>query len=45
MSDTKRQTAVVIEEVQDTSCRGTGGVPQFLNSPKIGGHRGLIDND
>ena len=25
------------KEVQDTSCRGSGGVPQLKNSPKIGG--------
>ena len=30
------------KEVQDTSCRGSGGVPQLLKSPKIGGYRGLI---
>jgi hypothetical protein len=30
------------KEVQDTSCRGSGGVPQFKKSPKIGGYRGLI---
>ena len=30
-------------EVQDTSCRGSGGVPQLQKSPKIGGYRGLID--
>jgi hypothetical protein len=31
------------KEVQDTSCWGTGGVPQLLKSPKIGGYRGLIE--
>ena len=31
------------KEVQDTSCRGSGGVPQLKMSPKIGGHRGLIE--
>ena len=31
-------------EVQDTSCRGSGGVPQPLKSPKTGGFRGLINN-
>ena len=30
------------KEVQDTSCRGSGGVPQLQKSPKIGGFRGLI---
>ena len=25
------------KEVQDTSCRGSGGVPQLWKSPKIGG--------
>ena len=30
------------KEVQDTSCRGSGGVPQIIKSPKIGGYRGLI---
>jgi hypothetical protein len=30
------------KEVQDTSCRGSGGVPQLQKSPKIGGYRGLI---
>jgi hypothetical protein len=31
------------KEVQDTSCRGSGGVPpDFKKSPKIGGYRGLI---
>jgi hypothetical protein len=25
------------KEVQDTSCRGSGGVPQIFKSPKIGG--------
>jgi hypothetical protein len=29
------------EEVQDSSCRGFGGVPQISYSPKSGGHRGL----
>ncbi len=29
------------KEVQDSSCRGSGGVPQFSKSPKIGGYRGL----
>ena len=29
------------KEVQDSSCQGSGGVPQFLNYPKIGGYRGL----
>ena len=31
-------------EVQDTSCRGSGGVPQPLKSPKTGGFRGLRNN-
>jgi hypothetical protein len=31
-------------EVQDTSCRGSGGVPQPLKSPKTGGFRGLTNN-
>jgi len=30
------------KEVQDTSCRGSGGVPQLQKSPKTGGYRGLI---
>jgi hypothetical protein len=30
------------KEVQDTSCWGSGGVPQLKKSPKIGGYRGLI---
>jgi hypothetical protein len=30
------------KEVQDTSCRRSGGIPQLLKSPKIGGYRGLI---
>jgi len=30
------------KEVQDISCRGSGGVPQLQKSPKIGGFRGLI---
>ena len=25
------------KEAQDTSCRGSGGVPQHQKSPKIGG--------
>jgi hypothetical protein len=32
------------KEVQDTSCRGSGGVPQLEISPKIGGYRGLIES-
>jgi hypothetical protein len=32
------------KEVQDTSCRGSGGVPQLKKSPKIGGYRGLIES-
>jgi len=32
------------KELQDTSCRGSGGVPQLLKSPKIGGYRGLIES-
>ena len=32
------------KEVQDTSCRESGGVPQFKISPKIGGYRGLIES-
>jgi len=35
-----RETAE--KEVQDTSCRGSGGAPQLKNSPKAGGYRGLI---
>jgi hypothetical protein len=31
------------KEVQDTSCRGSGGTPQLKKSPKIGGLRGLIE--
>ena len=31
------------KEVQDTSCRGSGGVPQLQISPKIGRYRGLIE--
>ena len=30
------------KEVQDTSCRESGGVPQLKKSPKTGGYRGLI---
>ena len=30
------------KEVQDTSCRWSGGVPQLKKSPKTGGFRGLI---
>ena len=31
------------KEVQDTSYRGSGGVPQLIKkSPMIGGHRGLL---
>jgi hypothetical protein len=30
--------------VQDTSCRGLGGVPQLKKFPKIGGYRGLIES-
>jgi len=30
------------KEVQDTSCRGSRGVPQIYKSPTIGGYRGLI---
>jgi len=36
------ETETVEKEVQDTSCRWSGGVPQLLNSPKHGGYRGLI---
>jgi len=36
-----RETAE--KEVQDISCRGSGGVPQLQESPKIGGFRGLIE--
>jgi hypothetical protein len=33
------------KEVQDTSCRGFGGVPPALKkSPEIGGYRGLIES-
>jgi hypothetical protein len=31
------------KEVQDISCRGSGGVPQLKKSPKIGEYRGLIE--
>jgi hypothetical protein len=31
----------VYKEVQDSSCRWSGGVPQFSKSPKTGGYRGL----
>ena len=31
------------KEVQDTSCRGSGGVPQLQKPPEIGGYRGLIE--
>ena len=30
------------KEVQDTYYLGSGGVPQLIKSPKIGGYRGLI---
>ena len=38
----------VVEEtaekvVQDTSCRGSGGVPQLQKPPKIGGYMELIE--
>jgi hypothetical protein len=36
------ETETVEKEVQDTSCRWSGGVPQLPNSPKLGGYRGLI---
>jgi len=32
------------KEVQDTFCRGSGGVPQLQKSPKTGGYRGLIES-
>ena len=32
------------KEVKDTSCRGSGGVPQLTKFPKIGGFRGLIES-
>jgi hypothetical protein len=42
-----RKVAIAYEtaekEVQDTSCRDSGGVPQLYKSPKIGGYRGLIE--
>jgi len=31
------------KEVQDTSCRGSGGAPQLKKSPKFGGYRELIE--
>jgi hypothetical protein len=31
------------KEAQDTSCRGSGGVPQINISPKTGGYRGFIE--
>jgi hypothetical protein len=31
------------KEAQDTSCWGSGGVPQLQESPKTGGYRGLIE--
>ena len=31
------------KELQDISCRESGGVPQLLQSPKIGGYGGLIE--
>ena len=31
------------KEVQDTSCRGSGGFPHLQKSPKIGGYRGFIE--
>ena len=31
------------KEVQDTSCRGSGGVPQFKKIPQDWGIRGLIE--
>jgi len=31
------------KEAQETSWRGSGGVPQLQKSPKIGGFRGLIE--
>jgi len=40
-SDIKEWLLERPKEVQDTSCRGLRGVPQHLNSPKTGGHRGL----
>jgi hypothetical protein len=35
-------TEIAEKEVQDTSCRGSGGVPQLQKSHKTGGYRGLI---
>jgi hypothetical protein len=32
------------EEVQDTYCQGSGGVPQRVMSSKIGGYRGFIES-
>jgi len=32
-----------VKEVQDTSCRGSGGVPQFFKVPQDWGIRGLIE--
>jgi hypothetical protein len=37
-------TGTAAKEMQDTSCRGSGGVPQLQRSPKIGGYRGLIES-
>jgi len=41
LSELNKETAE--KEVQDISCRGSGGVPQLYKSPKIGGFRGLIE--
>jgi hypothetical protein len=35
-------TETAEKDVQDTSCWGSGGVPQLQKSPKTGGYRGLI---
>jgi hypothetical protein len=43
---TRIDTDILIEtaekEVQDTSCGGSGGVPQLIKSPKIGGLGGSL---
>ena len=31
------------KELQDSTCRGSGGVPQLKKSPKTGGFRGLME--
>ena len=42
LGETNEYYETAEKEAQDTSCRGSGGVPQLQKYPKTGAYRGLV---